>query len=98
MPQLVRMTNRMGFSLYFKWPYHAKVMKTLEQMSRTMGSQRESVSEFMNLFSEHFGLIHSAIAETEENDFSGSDPVKEQKIREFFNHKRPYSCGAQFAA
>src|SRR3954465_946692 len=46
-PQLVRMTNRIGFSLYFKCPYHAKVMKMFEQMSGITGSQRELVSAFM---------------------------------------------------
>jgi len=29
--------------LNFKWPYHATVMKTFEQVSSTMGSQRDSV-------------------------------------------------------
>jgi len=29
--------------LNLKWPYHANVMKTFEQVSSTMGSQRDEV-------------------------------------------------------
>ena len=40
-PRLTRITIPSGLALNFKWPYHAKVMKTFEQVSRTMGSQRD---------------------------------------------------------
>ena len=41
------MTSNSGWPLNFKCPYHANVMKTFEQVSSTMSSQRDSVSEFM---------------------------------------------------
>jgi hypothetical protein len=37
------MTSSSGLLLNFKWPYHANVMKTFEQVSSTMGSQRDEV-------------------------------------------------------
>src|ERR1019366_1948084 len=43
MPQLGRMTSSSGLLLNFKWPYHANVMKTFEQVSSTTGSQRDDV-------------------------------------------------------
>jgi hypothetical protein len=33
-PQLAKMANRSGSLLYFRWPYHAMVIKTFEMMSR----------------------------------------------------------------
>src|SRR5208283_5985339 len=50
MPQLTRMTSSSGLVLNFKWPYHANVMKTFEQVSSTIGSQRDWVRSFINLF------------------------------------------------
>src|SRR5271169_6077615 len=47
MPQLATMTISNGLFLNFKWPYHANVMKTFEQVSRTTGSQRDWRREFM---------------------------------------------------
>ena len=41
MPQLTRMATQSGAALCFKWPYQANVMKTFEQVSNTMGSQRD---------------------------------------------------------
>jgi len=41
MPQLATMTINSGLLLNFKWPYHANVMKTFEQMSKITGNQRE---------------------------------------------------------
>src|SRR4051812_24826594 len=38
MPQLTMMTSAIGLSLYFRWPYHAKVMNTLEGNSIRTGS------------------------------------------------------------
>src|SRR5208283_5792782 len=43
MPQLTRMTTSSGLLLNFKWPYHANVMNTFEQVSSTTGSQRDDV-------------------------------------------------------
>jgi hypothetical protein len=37
------MTSQRGELLNFKWPYQAKVMKMFEQVSSTMGSQRDEV-------------------------------------------------------
>ena len=48
MPQLTTITSNNGEPLYFKWPYQAKVIKILEQVNRTMGSQRDDVSSFIN--------------------------------------------------
>lgn len=36
MHQLMTMTFQRGWLSYFRWPYHAMVMKMLEQMRRTM--------------------------------------------------------------
>ena len=41
------MTSSSGLLLNFKWPYHANVMKTFEQVSSTMGSQRDWVRSFI---------------------------------------------------
>ena len=38
MPQLAMITNHSGRSVYFRCPYQAKVMKTFEQSSRTIGA------------------------------------------------------------
>src|SRR5271168_3861908 len=45
MPQLARMTSHIGALLNFgfRLPYHANVMKMFEQVSSTMGSQRDEV-------------------------------------------------------
>src|ERR1035437_1032803 len=45
MPQLARMTSQSGelLNFGFKLPYHANVMKMFEQVSSTMGSQRDDV-------------------------------------------------------
>ena len=53
MPQLTRMTPQSGVSLNFRWPYHAKVMKTFEQISSTMGSRYGEVgANMIELFAE----------------------------------------------
>jgi len=36
MPQLAMMTFHNASLRYFKWPYHAKVMKIFEMVSRRM--------------------------------------------------------------
>src|ERR1700755_1897762 len=38
MPQLTMMTSGSGLALNFRWPYHAKVMKTLEANSIRIGN------------------------------------------------------------
>src|SRR5438552_16642539 len=38
MPQLASTTSGSGLSLNFRWPYQAKVMKTLEANSNSIGS------------------------------------------------------------
>src|ERR1041385_217259 len=43
MPQLTSVTFHSGTSWYFRWPYHAKVMKMFEISSRTMVSMYVSV-------------------------------------------------------
>src|SRR5947209_5433179 len=48
MLQLVTMTSHKGELLYFRCPYHAKVIKTFEVISRAMGSQRDWVNSFIN--------------------------------------------------
>src|SRR4030088_2055215 len=37
MPQLTMVTSGSGLALNFRWPYHAKVMKTLEANSNRIG-------------------------------------------------------------
>src|SRR5277367_1822817 len=54
MPQLATMTSQSGVPLNFEFrlPYHANVMKMFEQISSTMGSQRDeviSMTQKMNL-------------------------------------------------
>src|SRR5258706_12714920 len=49
MPQLARMTSQIGRVLNFKWPYHATVIKIFEQVSSTIGSQRDWSREFIML-------------------------------------------------
>src|SRR6266700_1620297 len=41
MPQLASMTSQSGELLYFKCPYHAKVMNRLDAVNRTIGSERD---------------------------------------------------------
>src|SRR5665647_316094 len=45
MPQLARMTSQSGelLNFGFKLPYHANVIKMFEQVSSTIGSQRDEV-------------------------------------------------------
>src|SRR5437762_1134787 len=46
-PQLASTTSQRGALLNLRCPYHAKVMKTLEQTSRRMGVRRDWVRESM---------------------------------------------------
>lgn len=43
MPQLARMATTSGAVLYFRWPYHAKVMKMFEHSSKSTGMKRSMV-------------------------------------------------------
>src|SRR5262252_5963412 len=53
MLQLATITRTSGLFLNFKCPYHAKVMKTFEQVSKTTGSQRDSIKVFISSDSEN---------------------------------------------
>ena len=46
MPQLARMTPASGTSLKRRWPYHAVVMKTLEQISIRIGKTYGEIGRF----------------------------------------------------
>ena len=39
MPQLIRTTIHSGLAPNFRWPYQAKVMKTFDRASMTMGAR-----------------------------------------------------------
>src|SRR4030088_971246 len=63
MPQLTRIARNSGLPLNFKWPYHANVMKTFEQVSSTTGSQRDWVGSLIK--SRQQLCIHNAKQNTE---------------------------------
>src|SRR5947209_1435988 len=39
-PQLTKITSQIGRSLYLRWPYHAMVIKMLEQIRSPIGTMR----------------------------------------------------------
>ena len=43
-------TSQSGCCLNLRWPYQAKVMKTFEQVSSTMGARRDCMKEVMEQF------------------------------------------------
>jgi hypothetical protein len=53
MPQLTMMTDGSKLSLNFKWPYQAKLMKTLEANSISIGSILGEIAGIGVLFQGH---------------------------------------------
>src|SRR5256885_15481488 len=47
-PQLATITRKRGAVLYLRWPYQAKVMKTLATVNSSIGNQRERISSVIS--------------------------------------------------